>query len=81
MAKEQKANERGPRTGTVRGEDWVRFVLKAEAPDYVVIGRARFSQIFRRANQPFRVTRGEWRVYVEKTGYFEEESGIGKERK
>jgi len=53
-------------------EDFVRFKLKIEAPDFVALGGARFSGAFARAREPFEVTRGEWKVFVERTGFFEE---------
>ena len=59
-----------------RGEDFVNFRLKQAAPDYVAIGKTRYAAAFRRGEEPFRSTRGEWKVWLEKTGYFEEESGV-----
>ena len=53
--------------------DFVRFKLRATAPDFVAIGGARFSGAYRRAAEPFECTRGEWKVFVERTGFFEEE--------
>jgi len=55
-----------------RGQDWVEFKLKPEAPDYVARGARRFSGAFRRGAEPFRCTRGEWLVFVAPMGYFEE---------
>jgi len=54
-----------------RGEDFVTFALKPEAPDFVALGRTRYAGEFRRTEQPFRATRGEWNVFLEKTGFFE----------
>jgi hypothetical protein len=53
-------------------EDFVRFRLRPEAPDYVAFGGARFSGVFARAQEPFEVTHGEWKVFFERTGFFEE---------
>jgi hypothetical protein len=58
-----------------RGEDWVDFNLKESAPNCVAIGGARFSGVYRRAQSAaggFRATRGEWKVFLEPTGWFEE---------
>jgi hypothetical protein len=57
-------------------QDFVRFRLRVEAPDYVAFGGARFSGVFARAQEPFEVTRGEWKVFFERTGFFEEEPEI-----
>jgi hypothetical protein len=54
-----------------RGEDFVTFVLKAEAPDYVALGRTRYAGQFRRSEEPFRCTKGEWHVFLARTGWFE----------
>lgn len=53
-------------------EDFVQFRLKASAPDFVALGGARFSGAFARAQEPFEATRGEWKVFLERTGFFEE---------
>jgi len=58
-----------------RGEDFVTFRLKKDAPEYVAIGKARFSGQFRRADEPFRATRSEWKAFLEPMGYFEEIEG------
>jgi hypothetical protein len=55
----------------VRGEDWVTFKLKADAPEHVALGGARFHGIWKRGDEPFMATAGEWRVFLEKTGWFE----------
>jgi len=55
-----------------RGQDWVTFQLKPEAPDQVALGGARFAARFRRADEPFRVTRGEWTVFLAPLGFFVE---------
>jgi hypothetical protein len=55
-----------------RQEDWVVFQLKATAPDYVALGRTRFAGSYRRDAEPFKCTRGEWLVFLEKTGFFEQ---------
>jgi len=54
-----------------RGEDWVDFDLKESAPNYIALGGARFSGTFRRGAGPFRATHGEWKVFLEPTGWFE----------
>ncbi|MFA5056665.1 MAG: hypothetical protein WC485_01005 [Opitutaceae bacterium] len=53
-----------------RGQDWVNFTLKPEAPAQVALGGARFAARFRRADEPFRVTRGEWTVFLAPLGFF-----------
>jgi hypothetical protein len=63
------ANENVPEQ---RGEDFVTFALKPDAPDFVALGRARYAGEFRRSEQPFRATRGEWNVFLARTGFFEE---------
>jgi hypothetical protein len=55
-----------------KGGDWVSFKLKTEAPDFVALGRTRYAGQFRRSKQPFRATRGEWNVFLARTGFFEE---------
>ena len=57
--------------------DFVRFKLRAGAPDFVAIGGARFSGSWRRTEEPFECTRGEWKVFVQRTGWFEEIEGSG----
>ena len=58
--------------GPARQEDWVVFQLKSTAPDYVALGRTRFAGAYRRDAQPFKCTRGEWNVFLARTGWFEE---------
>jgi hypothetical protein len=61
--------------GKNRG-DFVRFRLRRDAPNFVAFGGARFSGVFARAQEPFEVTRGEWKVFFERTGFFEELTGL-----
>jgi len=68
----EKKSQASAKSADHRREDFVRFRLRAEAPDFVAIGGARFSGAFRRAAQPFECTRGEWKVFIERTGFFEE---------
>jgi len=54
-------------------EDFVQFRLKQDAPDYVAIVRGRrFEGVYRRAEEPFEATRGEWSIFLAPTGLFEE---------
>jgi hypothetical protein len=55
-----------------RGQDFVTFKLKAEAPERVARGGARFSGVFERSAEPFRCTLGEWNLCWSRLGYFEE---------
>jgi hypothetical protein len=57
-------------------EDFVCFRLRAEAPNFVAFGGARFSGVFKRTEEPFEVTRAEWKVFFERTGFFEELTGL-----
>jgi hypothetical protein len=66
----EKTSTRNP--AGERGEDFVTFALKPEAPDYVALGRTRYAGEFRRSEEPFRATRGEWKVFLERTGFFEQ---------
>jgi hypothetical protein len=52
-------------------QDFVQFQFKPKAPGYVAFGGARFSGIFRREAEPFEATRGEWKAWLEPTGFFE----------
>jgi len=53
--------------------DFVRFRLKQDAPDYVAIVRGRrFEGVYRRAEEPFEATRGEWIAFLAPMGRFEE---------
>lgn len=59
-------------------EDFVRFRLKKSAPDFVAFGGRRFHGVYRRADEPFEATAGEWKVFLEKTGRFELETAAAK---
>ncbi len=54
------------------GQDWVSFKLKGDAPEEVSLGTVRFAATYRRAEEPFSATRGEWSVFLEPSGFFEE---------
>jgi len=54
-----------------RGQDFVTFKLKADAPARVARGGARFSGVFERSSEPFKCTKAEWLVCWQRTGYFE----------
>jgi len=54
------------------GQDWINFKLKVDAPEEVSLGNVRFAGTFRRSDQPFSATRGEWLLFLQATGWFEE---------
>ena len=70
---DRSQNEETPKTAKASRprEDFVRFRLRAEAPDYVAFGGARFSGVFARAQEPWDATKGEWRFWLGPSGFFE----------